>query len=66
MSIATKGIMRKGKIEPLEILPVQEGDEVWIIALPGNTQVDLNTLFIRQETLKKIWEEDEDLYGKVQ
>lgn len=66
MKILSKGIYRNGKIELLEKIPLEEGKEV-IVFLPTEekSEIDLSLLLAQQESLKKIWLDDEDLYGEI-
>ena len=64
--LTSKGVYRNGKIELLEKIPIEEGKEV-IVLLPTDEKsgIDLSLLLAQQESLKKIWVEEEDLYGEI-
>ena len=64
--LTSKGVYRNGKIELLEKISIEEGKEV-IVLLPTDEKsgIDLSLLLAQQESLKKIWVEQEDLYGEI-
>lgn len=66
MKILTKGIYRNGKIELTKNVSIDEEKEV-IIFLPTEEKsgIDLFLLLAQQESLKKIWSEEENLYGEI-
>ena len=67
MNIVARGIYKKGRITLIENLPVEEGQEVLVIASPSDkTQIDLAALLLQQEALREIWDNPEDdLYGEI-
>lgn len=62
---AFKGVYKNGTIEFKEPFSLENGTEVLIIPITTEeTNADLSTL-LQQVTLKKVWEDEEDLYGEV-
>jgi hypothetical protein len=63
---AFKGVYKNGAVEFQEPFSLKDGTEVLVIpVMTGETNVDISTLLLQQETLKKIWEDEEDLYGEI-
>ena len=63
---AFKGVYKNGTVEFEEPFSLEDGTEVLVIPIATEeTNVDLSTLLLQQETLKKVWEDEEDLYGEV-
>ncbi len=63
---AFKGVYKNGTLEFKEPLSLKEGTEVLIIPITAaETNVDISVLLLQQEGLKKIWEDEEDLYGEI-
>ena len=62
---AFKGVYKNVAVEFQEPFSLKDGTEVLVIpVMTGETNVDISTL-LQQETLKKIWEDEEDLYGEI-
>ena len=63
---AFRGVYKNGNVEFEEPFSLEDGTEVLIIPIAvEETNVDISTLLLQQESLKKIWEEEEDLYGEI-
>ena len=63
---AFKGVYKNGTVKFEEPFSLKEGTEVLVIPVASEeTNVDISTLLLQQETLKKIWEDEEDLYGEI-
>ncbi len=63
---AFKGVYKNGTVEFEEPFSLEDGTEVLIIPITTEeTDVDISTLLLQQEALKKIWEDEEDLYGQI-
>jgi len=63
---AFKAVYKDGAVRFEEPLSLKDGTEVLVIPVTDEeTNIDISTLLLQQETLKKIWEDEEDLYGEI-
>ena len=63
---AFKGVYKNGTVQFEKPFSLEDGTEVLIIPITTEkTDVDISTLLLQQEALKKFWEDEEDLYGEI-
>lgn len=64
--IALKGTYKNGTVEFEKSSSLKEGTKVLVIPITTEeTGVDIPTLLLEQEAIKKIWEDEEDFYGEI-
>jgi len=65
-NICQRNFTETEKLNLIEKIPIDEGKEVLVLLLTEQeSEIDLNFLLAQQESLRKIWVNEENLYGEI-
>jgi len=65
-NICQRNLTETEKLNLIEKIPIDEGKEVLVLLLTEQeSEIDLNFLLAQQESLRKIWVNEENLYGEI-